>query len=93
MPALNEFMARAAQVLEHCERAVRTGCTPRGSPGLRPSQQTVAALLAVQPGLAGDEQAAGAVVDATDRIANSLDTLVAELRRQLGRPAHAASTQ
>jgi hypothetical protein len=28
-------------------------------------------------------QTAGAIMDATDRIANSIDTLVSELRRQL----------
>jgi hypothetical protein len=44
----------------------------------------LARALAAEPARAGDVEAAGAIVDACDRITDSLDTLVNELRRQLG---------
>jgi hypothetical protein len=49
-------------------------------PKLRPRQERLREVLD-----AGrlDLATAGAVVEATDRVTNSLDTLVAELRRQL----------
>jgi uncharacterized membrane protein YccC len=82
-PELVEFMQQAADALARCEESVRSGHAPRGVIALRPAQERVAAALWAEPERAGDAQTAGAIVDATDRMANSLDTLASELRRQL----------
>jgi hypothetical protein len=78
----------AAEVLDGCEQSVRSAQPPRAVPGLRPAQERLARALAEEPDRAGDVETAGAIVDACDRITDSLDTLVSELRRQLGE-AHA----
>jgi uncharacterized membrane protein YccC len=78
---LDAFMAAAAAVLTGCERAVRGGTAPRSVPKLRPLQETLAGVLATDP--LGDPATSSALLDASDRITNSLDTLVNELRRQL----------
>jgi uncharacterized membrane protein YccC len=83
LPELDALMTQAADVLSWCEQAVRSARTPRSVAALRPAQEQVALALSARPGVLGDVQAAGAVMDATDRIANSIDTLVSELRRQL----------
>ena len=78
---LDAFMAAAATVLTCCERAVRGGTPPRSVPRLRPLQESLARVLAADP--FGDPATSSALLDASDRITNSLDTLVNELRRQL----------
>jgi hypothetical protein len=83
LPELDELMTQAAAVLQTCEQAVRDGRPPRNVRPLRPAQEQVALALSVRPVVIGDVQTAGAIMDATDRIANSIDTLVSELRRQL----------
>lgn len=84
LPELDELMARTAEVLECCERAIRTGQPPRSVPQLRPAQERLAKALTAEPERAGGVETAGALIDACDRITNALDTLVSELRRQLG---------
>ena len=81
---LAEFMALAAEVLDCCERSIRSEHPPRAVPKLRPAQEQLSRALAEELARAGDVEAAGAIVDACDRITDSLDTLVSELRRQLG---------
>lgn len=81
---LAQFMALAAEVLDCCERSIRSEQPPRAAPKLRPVQDRVARALADGPARAGDVETAGAIVDACDRITDSLDTLVSELRRQFG---------
>jgi uncharacterized membrane protein YccC len=83
LPELDELMRLAAEVLESCETAVRTGVAPRQSGRLREAQRALAEALAKEPRRAGGAETAAALIDATDRVANSLDTLVNELRRQL----------
>jgi hypothetical protein len=41
--------------------------------------------LSREPGRAGGVEIAGALIDATDRLANALDTLLSEIRRQLSK--------
>ncbi len=84
-PELDEFMSLADQVLVGCEQAVRSGRPPRSVPRLRPAQEQLAKALIAQPQRAGGVEIAGVLIDACDRIANSLDTLASELRRQLAK--------
>jgi uncharacterized membrane protein YccC len=86
VPELAAFLAGAATALSVAEQAVRSGAAPRPAPKLRPLQEQLEAALTADAGRFGDDPAtAAALLDATDRITNSLDTLLAELRRQLGR--------
>jgi len=66
-------------VLDATRTALATGEVPAGPPKLRPLQERLRA--AVPDGV--DANTAGAVIEASDRVTNSLDTLLAELRRQL----------
>ena len=87
---LDELMGLAALTLSIAEQAVRSGRPPRSTPDLRTAQRAVVAALAQRPERVGGADNAAALTDATDRVANSLDTLHAELRRQLaagGQPA------
>jgi uncharacterized membrane protein YccC len=79
-----EFMAQAAEVLDCCAQSIRSRQRPRSVPRLRPTQDRLARVLTHQPARAGAVETAGALVDACDRITDSLDTLISELRRQLG---------
>ncbi len=86
---LDEFLGACAETLHGCRAAIESGRPPRAS-SLRPLADAIAEDLR-RPGEQGE--VAGAVLDATDRIANSLDTLVAELRRQFGRAGAALTSQ
>jgi uncharacterized membrane protein YccC len=90
---LTEFLTRAAEVLQGCEQALRTGQAPAPERRLRDEQQDLATHLSDDPGSVGGADIAAAVIEATDRIANSLDTLVEEVRRHLAgvEPAAARS--
>jgi uncharacterized membrane protein YccC len=92
-PELGEFMALAAAALDCCEQSIRSGQPPRCVPQLRPAQERLVTALAEGPMRASDVETAGALVDASDRITDSLDTLVSELRRQLGDVPAIASHQ
>lgn len=83
VPELDAFWPAVAGVLSGCEQAVRSGRPAHRSGSLRPAQETMAAALTSDPERVGGVEIAGVLVDASDRIVNSLDTLVAELRRQL----------
>jgi uncharacterized membrane protein YccC len=93
LPELDEVTALAARVLGCCEQAVRSGQPPRSVPRLRPAQERLATALTAEPQRAGGAETAGALIDACDRITDSLDTLVSELRRQLGGVATLTSQQ
>jgi uncharacterized membrane protein YccC len=84
LPELAELMRSAAAALSTAEQAVRSGRPPRAGTDLRSVQVRLAEQLTVRPETVGGQEVAAALIDATDRIANSLDTLIAELRRQLG---------
>jgi uncharacterized membrane protein YccC len=88
LPEFDELMALAANALECSERSIRSGQPPRSVSPLRPAQERLAAALRSDPARVGGVETASALIDATDRVTNSLDTLVSELRRQLEtRPA------
>jgi hypothetical protein len=77
-------MALAGEVLDCCAQSVRSARPPRAGPELRPAEARLSRALAEEPDRAGNVDTAGAIMDACDRITDSLDTLVSELRRQLG---------
>jgi hypothetical protein len=77
---LPEFVERCARVLDACAASLGSGVAPNADPALRQDQLRLADLLD-GAGTPGAETTA-AVIDATDRMVNSLDTLIAELRRQ-----------
>jgi uncharacterized membrane protein YccC len=82
-PELIEFMRAVAAALTGCEQAVRSRRPPRRSAGLRAAQQALEKALVRDPERVGGAEPAAALAEASDRITNSLDTLFAELRRQL----------
>jgi uncharacterized membrane protein YccC len=84
LPELDDLLRAASEALAACETAVRIGSVPRGVPAVRPLQERLHAVLAADPARAGGAETAGALADATDRLANGVDTLAAELRRHLG---------
>ena len=75
------FLDRAADVLAVCEQALRTDHVPPGEQRLRQLQQDLASRLEREPECVGGLDVAAALIQATDRIANSLDTLSDQLRR------------
>jgi DNA-binding response OmpR family regulator len=83
LPELAEFLDAAAEVLDATQRALLCGQQPGTVPDLRPLQDRLATMLVEDPARAGGVDTATTLVDATDRITNSLDTLISELRRQL----------
>ncbi len=82
--SLVPFLGAAAETLRDTADAVEQDTSGRAhaSGQLRALQEDVVAALADDPDQAGGPDGAATLVDATDRIANSLDTLRAELRRQ-----------
>ena len=85
VPELEELLRRAAGMLDDAERSVRTGAVPPAWPDLRTAHEDLAQALGTAAHDSGDDFVA-AVVEASDRIADSLDTLADELRRQLSEP-------
>ncbi|HET6878111.1 MAG TPA: FUSC family protein [Jatrophihabitans sp.] len=83
---LRPFLDSAADVLAGIEVAARTGRIARAVPRLRPLQEELADVLADDPEAVGGVATAAILTEASDRITNSLDTLVAELRRRTERP-------
>jgi uncharacterized membrane protein YccC len=88
VPALETFLAAVAELLDTAARAVTR---PAGSrldkpmPPLRPLQEQIAESLTAHPEQAGGSDSALTLIDATDRIANSLDTLLDQLRPRADR--------
>ncbi len=83
-PELDALLHQAGLALHACEQAVRTSSAPHGAPSLRAAQEELHAFLTAHPERVGGVETAGAFADASDRLANAVDTLVSELRRQLG---------
>ena len=83
VPELAELLAAADRALGGCEEALRSGVAPRAGDGLRGAQEHLFAALRADPQRFGGSADAGALAEASDRLANSVDTLVDELRRQL----------
>jgi uncharacterized membrane protein YccC len=81
---LDQLLHEAATALLGCETALRASSPPRGVAALRPAQEQLHAALSADPTRAGGIDVAGALTDASDRLANGVDTLASEIRRQLG---------
>lgn len=82
MDELSRFLAAVGAVLDTAREAVQSGLPPAKAPELRPRQVELAERLAADPVRVGGADSAATLAEATDRITNSLDTLIAELRRQ-----------
>jgi hypothetical protein len=82
-PGWDPFFAGVCAVLDAARQALLTNERPHRPGELRPRQEELAAVLLADPDRAGGLEQSVTLVDATDRIANSLDTLLDELRRQL----------
>jgi uncharacterized membrane protein YccC len=83
VPELTAFLAAAGDVLGQARAALADDAAPGQVGSLRPAQEALTAQLLGEPERAGGRDTATALVEATDRITNSLDTLIEELRRQL----------
>ena len=83
VPAWGRFFAAVSDALDAAQLAVSADEPPGPIAALRPLQEELAAALLADPGRAGGPDAATALAEATDRITNSIDTLIDELRRQL----------
>jgi uncharacterized membrane protein YccC len=83
VPELEAFLAEAGDVLRAARTAIRSDEIPAPGSDLRLRQERLAQLLSADPGRAGGLEVVATLVEATDRVTNSLDTLVEELRRQL----------
>ncbi len=88
---LAQLMRACDDVLQCCSEAVRAGRPPQHVPPLRPIQEAFLPLAKREPDRVGGPEVAAALIHATDRIANSLDTLAAEVGRQLSERAVVAS--
>ncbi len=83
VPELAAFLAAAGAVLDAAGAAVAGGTAPAAVKGLRAQQEQLAQALTGDPERAGGVAVASTLIEASDRITNSLDTLTDELRRQL----------
>ena len=88
--AVTEFAARADASVSEITSCLRTGGAPRFDAGLRAAQRTLAA--AVEAAASGDDEhaLAAAWIDASDRIVDSVDTLVHLLDVKRGLRAEAS---
>ncbi|WP_375500043.1 FUSC family protein [uncultured Jatrophihabitans sp.] len=87
---LARFLHSAADALAAAQEAITAHAAPRPTPKLRPLQEQLTEMLEANPdGVGGAANAAG-LVEATDRITNSLDTLVSGLRREPTRQPRAS---
>jgi uncharacterized membrane protein YccC len=82
LPELAEFLTAAGQALAAAQALVEGRPEPSGAAPLRPLQERVVDALAADPDGTGGVESLVTLVDATDRLTNSLDTLLDELRRQ-----------
>lgn len=77
---LAPFVADAAKALTACATAARLGRAPHGKVNMRGSY--AALKEAMGPGAPQDDVVRPAILDAADRIANSVDTMAHLMRRQ-----------
>ncbi|HET8583613.1 MAG TPA: FUSC family protein [Jatrophihabitans sp.] len=90
-PELTDFLAAAGEVLDALATALRDGTAPAGVPRLRPREERLAERLSAAPERVGGAETVAILIEATDRITNSLDTLLEALRRRMPKapaPAH-----
>jgi len=79
VPGLLAFLAEADQILSGAEATLRDGTPAPSTSQLRPMQVELAEWLLADTARVDGDDVAGALVDATDRLTNSLDTLLAQL--------------
>jgi uncharacterized membrane protein YccC len=92
-PEVAAFLTAAGTALGSAVDAIANATPPRSGPRLRPLHEELSERLAADPEPVGGPATAAVIVEATDRITNSLDTLHSELRRQLAEtPAPLASS-
>jgi uncharacterized membrane protein YccC len=87
VPVLTQFLATSGTALDVARESLTSGTAPRTLPALRAAQEELAELLTSNPERVTGLETASILVEATDRITNSLDTLLDELRRQLPVPS------
>ena len=78
---LDELLRLSAEAIDSAESALRSGRRPREVPELRATQAALVVAVKEAPERVGGLESAGALVYASDRIANSLDTILSELIR------------
>lgn len=83
-PELDDFLRLVQRSLIAARTAVTAGKPPQLDPALRRAQERLAGAVEDDPGRVGGPETAAVLVDASDRMTDALDTLIAELRRQLG---------
>jgi hypothetical protein len=81
VPGLLTLLAEADQVLATIEQTLRDGTPPASVTGLRSLQGELAEWVLADTARVGGDDVAGALVDATDRLTNSVDTLLAVLNQ------------
>ncbi len=86
LPVLAAFLNAAGHALAAAQAVVEGRPDSTGAAPLRPLQERLVDSLAADPDGAGGVDSLVTLVDATDRITNSLDTLLDELRRQTASP-------
>lgn len=83
---LRAFLGVAGAALDAASSALTANEPPGAPPKLRAAQEAFATRLLAEPERAGGIANATTLAEASDRIANSLDTLLSELHRQLPVP-------
>jgi uncharacterized membrane protein YccC len=81
---LRDFVELVDEALAAARKAVINTEPPPQAAQLRAAQEALAAALEREPSRVGSPGTAALVIDASDRMTDALDTLLAELRRQLG---------
>jgi uncharacterized membrane protein YccC len=92
-PVLADLLRSADGALQVAEESLRGAGDPRGSADVRPVQERLHRELMRDPDRFGGPGAAGAIDDASDRLANGVDTVLAGIRRNTGKIAAIASKQ
>lgn len=87
LPELREFFDEAAAALQVAQHALAGGVLPGAVPPLRRSYAALVQAVDARPGQVGGREAATTLEEATDRITNGIDTLIATLRRTQALPS------
>lgn len=83
-PELAVLLQGAIGSLRWCSDLLRHRPLPKGDVRMRPLQEALFAAIRSDPDRFGGPEAAAVLAEASDRLANSVDTLVGELRRSRG---------
>ena len=80
-PELAALLQGATRSLLWCSDLLRHRPLPKGEVRMRPLQESLFAAVRADPERFGGAESAAVLGEASDRLANSVDTLVGELRR------------